>query len=262
MGQLPCKRVVRVFISSTFTDTVFERNYTLEDVVPYLKKVGRERGCDIIFSEMRFGIRDDASEDNRTSELCMEELANYEQQSAGVFYVLISTDKYGFRPLPRRIPRNEMERLRGEMGALEQDLVDKFYSLDTNALDQSGHPAPEYVMLTQPEIGMLVEPSTDGKVATKLFWSNVPKVVETCRAAAIKHWSRETVEAELSHSERWLIRSMHCHGSLLRRTHWALASRRSAVLIPVSAQSCCSSFGCSVPVQFVAHASYCLPLIL
>ena len=54
-------------------------------------------------------VRDDASEDNKTSELCMEELKNCEQQSAGVFYVLISTVKYGFRPSPRRISHNEME---------------------------------------------------------------------------------------------------------------------------------------------------------
>ena len=51
MGKPPSKRVVRVFISSTFTDTVFERNYALEDVIPYLKKAGRERGFDIVFSE-------------------------------------------------------------------------------------------------------------------------------------------------------------------------------------------------------------------
>ena len=227
MGEIACKRVIRVFISSTFTDTVFERNYALEDVIPYLKDAGRERGFDIIFSEMRFGIREEASEDNKTSELCMEELKNCEQQSAGVFYVLISTDKYGFRPLPRRIPQNKLEELKIKNGTVEQALVDKFYSLDTNALDQSGHPAPEYVMLTQPEIGKLVDPSTDGKAAAlpqhfwetlKHFWDNVMKVVEAFRAAAIKHWSRETVEAELSHSERWLIRSVHCHNSLLRHT--------------------------------------------
>ena len=123
MGKLPCKRVIRVFISSTFTDTDFERNYALEDVIPYLKQAGRERGFDVVFSEMRFGIRDDASEDNMTSELCMEELENCEQQSAGVFYVLISTDKYGFRPLPRRIPQNELEELSSEMDDAERALV-------------------------------------------------------------------------------------------------------------------------------------------
>jgi len=205
MGKSPSKRVVRVFISSTFTDTVFERNYVLEDVIPYLKDAGRERGFDVIFSEMRFGIRDDASEDNKTSELCMEELENCEKQSAGVFYVLISTDKYGFRPLPRRIPQNEMEELRSKMDDEKKALVDKFYSLDTNALDKDGHQAPEFVMRTQPEIGKLVDPSTDGKAATKHFWSNMPKVVEAFRAAAIQVWSPMTVEAELNHSQRWAV---------------------------------------------------------
>jgi len=205
MGKSPSKRVVRVFISSTFTDTVFERNYVLEDVIPYLKDAGRERGFDIIFSEMRFGIRDDASEDNKTSELCMEELENCEKQSAGVFYVLISTDKYGFRPLPRRIPQNEMEDLRSHMNTVEKALVDKFYSLDTNARDKDGHPAPEYVMLTQPEIGKLLDPSTDDEGAKQVFKDTMPKVVEAFRGAAIQVWSPTTVEAELNHSQRWTV---------------------------------------------------------
>ena len=205
MGEIACKRVIRVFISSTFTDTVFERNYALKDVIPYLKKAGRERGFDVIFSEMRFGIRDDASEDNKTSELCMEELENCEQQSAGVFYVLISTDKYGLRPLPRRIPQKEMEDLRSKMDDEKKALVDKFYSLDTNALDKDGHHAPEFVMRTQPEIGKLVDPSTDDEGATKAFSANMPKVVEAFCGAAIQVWSPTTVEAELNRSQRWAV---------------------------------------------------------
>ena len=66
MGEIACKRVILVFISLTFTSTVFERNYALEDVIPYLKKAGRELGFNIIFSKMRFGILNDASEDNKT----------------------------------------------------------------------------------------------------------------------------------------------------------------------------------------------------
>ena len=219
MGEIACKRVIRVFISSTFTDTVFERNYVLEDVIPYLKDAGRERGFDIIFSEMRFGIRDDASEDNKTSELCMEELENCEKQSAGVFYVLISTDKYGFRPLPRRIPQNEMEELRSKMDDEKKALVDKFYSLDTNALDKDGDQAPEFVMLTQPEIGKRIKMTdhtcegdkpTVMKVSwTDVFWRNLSKAVDAFRAAAIKVWSPDTVEAELKHPERWAVFAPH-----------------------------------------------------
>ena len=68
----PIKRVIRVFVSSTFTDTVFERNYALEDVIPYLKMAGRERGFDVgsevpvtwcgVALTGSFGIRDDASQ--------------------------------------------------------------------------------------------------------------------------------------------------------------------------------------------------------
>ena len=205
MGKPPSKRVIRVFISSTFDDTVFERNYALEDVIPYLKKAGSERGFDVIFSEMRFGIREEAGQDNKTAELCMEELANCEQQSAGVFYVLISTDRYGFRPLPRRVPQNEMEELVIKMDAVEKALVDKFYSLDTNARDKDGHHAPGYVMLTQPEIGKLVDPSTDDEGAKQVFKDTMPKVVKAFRCAAIQVWSPTTVEAELNHTQRWTV---------------------------------------------------------
>ena len=58
-------------------------------------------------------------------ELCMEEFANCEEQSAGIFYVLISMDKYyGFRLLPWYIPQNEMERLKREMSTVEKAPVD------------------------------------------------------------------------------------------------------------------------------------------
>ena len=98
-----------------------------------------------------------------------------------------------------------MEELKNKMDIVEMALVDKFYSLDTNELDKSGHPAPEYVMLTQPEIGKLVDPSTDDEGATKRFWSNMPTVVEAFHAAAIQVWPPPTVESELNRSQRWAV---------------------------------------------------------
>jgi hypothetical protein len=96
-------REIRVFVSSTFTDTFFERNCFLEDVSPYLRDACRRRGFEFIFSEMRFGIREDATDKNLTSEICMSELKNCESRSDGAFYILFSCNKYGFRPLPLRI---------------------------------------------------------------------------------------------------------------------------------------------------------------
>ena len=65
-----------------------------------------------------------------------------QQQSAGVFYVLISMDKYCLCSLPQHIPQKEMEELRSKMDNETKALVDKFYSLDTIELDKAGHPAP------------------------------------------------------------------------------------------------------------------------
>ena len=62
------------------------------------------------------------------------------------------------------------------------------------------------MMLTQPKIGKLVDPSIDCKAATKLFWDEImPKVVEVFHAVAIQVWQPMTVEAKLHHSQRWAI---------------------------------------------------------
>ena len=140
------RQVVRVFCSSTFTDTFYERNFFLEDCAPYLRAALRQRGLEFIFSEMRFGIRDDASDKNLTSEICMTELENCKDNSAAAFYILLACDKYGFRPLPLKIEKAEFESLCNEMDSSDQELVKRFYDLDENSLSS------EYVLRSKPEI--------------------------------------------------------------------------------------------------------------
>ncbi len=54
----PClqDRCIRFFLSSTFTDTLFERTFILKDVMPYVRKYASTRGIQVVLSEMRFGI--------------------------------------------------------------------------------------------------------------------------------------------------------------------------------------------------------------
>ena len=85
-------------------------------------------------------------------------------------------------------------------------LVDKFYSLDTNALDKDGDQAPEFVMLTQPEIRKRMKKTDhmcEGNKPTVMkvswmdvFWSNLSKAVDVFSAAAIQVWLPDTVEAK------------------------------------------------------------------
>ena len=139
-------RVVRFFVSSTFDDTLHERNFILEDVIPYVSECARNRGLDIALSEMRFGIREKASADNRTLEICLEELKHCQDVSAGLNFILIAGDKYGFRPCPYRISKQQFEDLLLHMTEDELRLVLDCYRLDNNA------EIPEYIMKSQDDI--------------------------------------------------------------------------------------------------------------
>jgi hypothetical protein len=176
MGFPGSKRIVRFFLSSTFDDTFFERNLLLEDVLPYLKECARNRGLEVALSEMRFGIRDKASSDNKTSEICMDELQYCQEVSAGINYILISGDKYGFRPCPARILKTEFEALLTHMPAEHARLASDCYLLDENA-----HESPEYVMRNREEINGLQHGAHD-------------ELLRAFRAAAERLWSDKLEE--------------------------------------------------------------------
>lgn len=55
-------------------------------------------------------------------------------------------DRYGYRPLPGKIPQVEMNALLDQMLAADQDLVRRIYELDLNCLDENNCPTPEYVL--------------------------------------------------------------------------------------------------------------------
>jgi hypothetical protein len=79
------QRVVRVFLSSTFTDTVHERAVLLRCVHPAVQRYARKLNFEVVFSEMRFGIRKSLSDDNKTSEVCMAELERCFEGTATTF---------------------------------------------------------------------------------------------------------------------------------------------------------------------------------
>ena len=132
-------RNILVFISSTFTDTAAERNILLRDVFPYLDEYARKHGFYFQGSEMRWGIRKHASEDNMTAEICLSEMDNC-QESCGVNYVLLQTQKYGYQPLPKRIDQAVFQRMLECANSLESSSLSAHYVLDNNKLE------PEYVL--------------------------------------------------------------------------------------------------------------------
>ena len=60
------KKTIFVFVSSTFTDTMEERNVLQEKILPRLRALCKEHGIEYIFFDMRYGVRDENTLDHQT----------------------------------------------------------------------------------------------------------------------------------------------------------------------------------------------------
>ena len=109
LDHLPslASKIVRIFTSSTFTgddpstgfsslsffalcsDTSMERNSLMKHIYPKLKEFCREKhGLEFQVVDMRWGVRDEATDDHKTTELCMQEIDNCQRVSVGPNFVV------------------------------------------------------------------------------------------------------------------------------------------------------------------------------
>ena len=80
--KTPSKKLI-VFVSSTFTDTHEERNIILKEILPELQTLGREQGIEVIFVDMRYGVKDESTLRQMTWNECSGELETCKKESAG-----------------------------------------------------------------------------------------------------------------------------------------------------------------------------------
>ena len=80
--------LIRLLIIPFALDTSVERNTLMERVYPKLKSYCQERGYDFQVVDMRWGVRDEATDDHMTSELCMRELRACQKLSTGPNFIV------------------------------------------------------------------------------------------------------------------------------------------------------------------------------
>jgi hypothetical protein len=80
--------VVRVFISSTFGDTVEERNRLMRKTFPALRAYCQEVGLELEIADMRWGVRDEAISGHLTSAICLQEIRNCQSVSPGLNFLV------------------------------------------------------------------------------------------------------------------------------------------------------------------------------
>ena len=129
-------RTFRIFVSSTFSDLVAERNALQERVFPRLRQLCQQQhGCRFQAIDLRWGVSNEASLDQQAMSICLGEIARCQQDSPRPNFIVLLGDRYGWCPPPAQIPAAEFA---GILGVIENGedttLLQEWYSLDENAV--------------------------------------------------------------------------------------------------------------------------------
>ena len=73
---------------------------------------------------MRWGVRDEATDDHSTTGICLEEIQNCKDMSLGPNFVFLGGQKYGFRPIPNSIECDEYNLVKKTLTDLGRDVTD------------------------------------------------------------------------------------------------------------------------------------------
>jgi hypothetical protein len=91
--------VIRVFVSSTFSDLKAERNALARDVFPKLEHFCLLRGFQFEAIDLRWGVPGEAALDHRAMRICFDELRRAQDVSPRPNFLVLLGDRYGWQPL-------------------------------------------------------------------------------------------------------------------------------------------------------------------
>ena len=99
--------IIRVFVSSTFSDLVCERNALQQHVWPVLEQLCLKNGFQFHAIDLRWGVSTEAGLDHGTMRICFEELRRSQEISPEPNFLILLGNRYGWRPLPEEISADE-----------------------------------------------------------------------------------------------------------------------------------------------------------
>ncbi len=125
----------RVFVSSTFRDFAVERSVLQERVWPRLRELCLRHGARFQAIDLRWGVSEDAAQDQRAMAICLEEIRRCQQVTPRPNFVVLLGNRYGWRPPPATIPQAEFEAIGEHIPDPDaRALTDQWYSLDANSV--------------------------------------------------------------------------------------------------------------------------------
>jgi hypothetical protein len=127
--------IIRVFVSSTFSDLKVERDALQRLVYPKLELLCLTEGFQFQAIDLRWGVPTEAGLDHRTMRICFEELRRSQEISPEPNFLILLGNRYGWRPIPEEITEAEYQNLEFSAGQLEEsNVLKQWYRLDENSL--------------------------------------------------------------------------------------------------------------------------------
>jgi tetratricopeptide (TPR) repeat protein len=87
------RRVIRVFVSSTFRDMIAERDELMTQTWPELRRFCRERQVELVEVDLRWGIAEEQATRKETLKLCLDEI-----RACRPFFIGLLGERYGWTP--------------------------------------------------------------------------------------------------------------------------------------------------------------------
>jgi hypothetical protein len=125
-----------VFISSTFADFQAERDALQERVFKPLKGHCEQRGFRFQPIDLRWGVTEEAGYDQRTADICMEELRRCMTTGLRPALLILLGYRAGWKPLPSCISDSDFSQLREylhDTNGVSIELLTKWYKIDSNS---------------------------------------------------------------------------------------------------------------------------------
>jgi len=150
-------RTFRLFVSSTFADLEAERNVLQESVFPRLQALCLAAGCHFQPIDLRWGISEEATLDQQTMRVCLEEIERCRKVTPRPNFIVLLGDRYGWRPPPPEIPAAEWAALVPHIPPAGRELAEAWYRLDANDLPPRYHLRPRSGRETEAAVWAPVE---------------------------------------------------------------------------------------------------------
>lgn len=127
-------KTFRLFVSSTFSDMKEERRILQRDVFPRLERLCEKSKAKFQGVDLRWGVNEESQLNQKTLDICFNEITRCQKISPRPNFLILMGDKYGWQPIPFKIPEEEMDQIFPVLKVEEKDLIELWYSLDENAI--------------------------------------------------------------------------------------------------------------------------------